>query len=109
VSLSSPRLSFFNALPLGLHHDATSAVHLRRLLLKVVGLGFPMFHGTGIMISSVGLLPYQGPIHVVVGAPIPVPKLEGDIASDEGRRCAAALAWQAQCSSCQCACILLLW
>ena len=30
-----------------------------RYLLKAVGLGFPIFHGTGVMVASVGLLPYQ--------------------------------------------------
>lgn len=68
-----------------------------RVLLKAVGLGFPIFHGTGILVSSIGMLPYQGPIHVVVGAPIPVPKLQGaDINSDAGRRYAAAF-WN-QCA-----------
>ncbi len=38
------------------------------------------------MLSSIGMLPYQGPIHVVVGAPIEVPKFEGDINSDDGKR-----------------------
>lgn len=31
----------------------------RSYLLKAVGLGFPIFHGTGMMVASVGLLPYQ--------------------------------------------------
>ena len=39
--------------------DATVAVVCYRYLLKAVGLGFPIFHGTGMMVASVGLLPYQ--------------------------------------------------
>lgn len=57
-----------------------------RKLLKLLGLGFPIFHGTGILLTSIGMLPIQGPIHVVVGAPIQVARFEGDITSDEGRR-----------------------
>ncbi|CAL8469820.1 g9362 [Coccomyxa elongata] len=66
--------------------EDTFTAKLQRNLLKLVGLGFPIFHGTGIMLSSIGMLPYQGAIHVVVGAPIEVPKFEGDIKSGDGKR-----------------------
>ena len=73
-------------------HVGHALQYRHRYLLNAVGLGFPIFHGTGMMVSSVGMLPYQGPIHVVIGAPVPVPKLEGDINSDEGRKCVICLA-----------------
>lgn len=56
-----------------------------RYLLKAVGLGFPLFHGTGLLISPVGVLPYQSPIRVVVGQPIDVPHV-ADVYSQEGKR-----------------------
>ena len=56
-----------------------------RYLLKAVGLGFPLFHGTGLLFSPVGVLPYQSPIRIVVGAPIHAPHVE-DVYSEEGKR-----------------------
>ncbi len=56
-----------------------------RYLLKAVGLGFPLFHGTGLLFSPVGVLPYQSPIRIVVGKPIDAPHVE-DVYSKEGKR-----------------------
>jgi len=56
-----------------------------RYLLKAVGLGFPLFHGTGLLFSPVGVLPYQSPIRIVVGMPIDAPHVE-DVYSEEGKR-----------------------
>merc|ERR1719229_1613806 len=36
----------------------------------------PMFHGRGIFQYTYGLIPYRKPVNVVVGSPIPVPKIE---------------------------------
>ena len=64
--------------------------HICRFLLKVVGLGFPLFHGTGLLFSPVGVLPYQSPIRIVVGKPIEVPHIQ-DVYSEEGKRQASSL------------------
>jgi hypothetical protein len=63
--------------------------HMCRFLLKVVGLGFPLFHGTGLLFSPVGVLPYPSPIRIVVGKPIEVPHIQ-DVYSEEGKRQASS-------------------
>ena len=64
--------------------------YICRFLLKMVGLGFPLFHGTGLLFSPVGWLPYQSPIRIVVGKPIEVPHIQ-DVYSEEGKRQASSL------------------
>lgn len=50
-------------------HAMDSMVVCYRYLLKAVGLGFPIFHGTGMMVASVGLLPYQA-MHTALLSPV---------------------------------------
>ena len=50
-----------------------------------MGLGFPLFHGKGLLVSPVGVMPYQSPIRLVVGSPIEVPHV-ADVYSEEGKR-----------------------
>ena len=45
-------------------------------MLRLLGFSMPIFHGRGIFNYSLGLLPHRRPLNVVIGAPIPVPKVE---------------------------------
>jgi len=45
-------------------------------LKGVTTFTLPLFHGRGIFQYSYGLVPYRKPVTVVVGSPIPVPKIE---------------------------------
>lgn len=56
----------------------------QRWMLKKTGFTLPIVYGVGFFLP-IGLLPYPVPIDVVVGAPIEVPKYDGDIDSAEFR------------------------
>ena len=44
---------------------------------RVTGFTIPLAHGRGLFFGPVGLLPFQEPINVVVGAPISVQHYSG--------------------------------
>lgn len=48
------------------------------LCCRVTGFTIPLAHGRGFFYGSVGLLPFQEPINVVVGAPMAVEQYTGD-------------------------------
>lgn len=54
----------------------------QRSLTKYTGFTLPLFFGTGFLLP-LGLLPYPVPLDIVVGAPLDVPKFEGDESSAE--------------------------
>ena len=57
----------------------------RSFFLKRMGFTVPAAYGRGLFLGiGKGLLPLQKPINVVVGAPIPCSKFEGDTRSPEG-------------------------
>jgi len=43
---------------------------------KYITFTLPMVHGRGVFQYSFGLMPYRHPIHMVVGEPIDLPKIE---------------------------------
>ena len=47
------------------------------LLCRATGFTVPLAHGRGFFWGPLGLLPYQEPINVVVGTPIPVQQYPG--------------------------------
>ncbi|CAO3598766.1 unnamed protein product [Absidia cylindrospora] len=51
---------------------------LRSFIKKLCGIAVPLFYGRGIFNYDFGLIPYRRPVTVIVGKPIPVPKLEKD-------------------------------
>eukprot|EP00877_Chromochloris_zofingiensis_P002734 jgi/Chrzof1/12461/Cz06g35060.t1_DGAT2F[v5.2] len=55
---------------------------LQNLSHKYWGTSQPIFSGVGLFTQK-GLIPYSTPLTTVVGAPIPVPKFEGDTATPE--------------------------
>ncbi|KAK9845447.1 hypothetical protein WJX81_006629 [Elliptochloris bilobata] len=67
---------------------ASRLAKVQSWLLRVVGLGFPVIRGTGLFNARIGLLPKQGPIRVVVGKPVEVPRLPPgiDVRSKEGQK-----------------------
>ena len=48
------------------------------LACRLTGFTIPLAHGQGFFFGSVGLLPFQVPINVVVGAPIIVEQYDGE-------------------------------
>ena len=63
----------------------TAAAHGRSFFLKRLGFTVPAAYGRGLFLGiGKGLLPLQTPINVVVGAPIPCSKFDGDTRSAEG-------------------------
>lgn len=49
----------------------------QRWMTRTFGFTIPLFHGCGVLLPW-GIVPYPVPIHVITGAPIDVPKFEGD-------------------------------
>lgn len=43
---------------------------------SIFGISYPIFHGRGFFQLTFGYLPFRKPIDTVVGAPIPVEKVE---------------------------------
>uniref|UniRef100_A0A8R1IA99 Acyltransferase n=1 Tax=Caenorhabditis japonica TaxID=281687 RepID=A0A8R1IA99_CAEJA len=43
---------------------------------KIFGISYPIFHGRGFLQLTFGYLPFRKPIDTVIGAPIPVQKVE---------------------------------
>ncbi|BDA43207.1 Diacylglycerol O-acyltransferase 2 [Coccomyxa sp. Obi] len=58
----------------------------QRGLKKVTGFTLPFVYGRGLFGVPVGMLPHRVPLTSVVGAPIPVPKFNGDLKSEEGQK-----------------------
>lgn len=50
------------------------------MFCRVTGFTIPLAHGQGFFFGPVGLLPFQEPINVVVGAPIAVKQYTGRFA-----------------------------
>ncbi|KAI8334803.1 diacylglycerol acyltransferase [Chlamydoabsidia padenii] len=56
-----------------------SILNMARSMFKdSFGISFPLFYGRGLFNYDFGLVPYRKPITIVVGKPIPMPKLEKD-------------------------------
>ena len=47
-------------------------------LQQKLGFAIPLFRGRGVFNYNFGILPFRHPIHVVIGEPIEVPKVEED-------------------------------
>jgi hypothetical protein len=48
---------------------------MQQTIKKALGFTIPLFYGKGIWLAR-GLLPYQNPVHVVVGRAIDLPQVE---------------------------------
>ncbi|KAI8332028.1 diacylglycerol acyltransferase [Chlamydoabsidia padenii] len=49
---------------------------LRTLFKNTFGISFPLFYGRGIFHYDFGLIPYRRQLTIIVGKPIPVPKMD---------------------------------
>ncbi|MFH4977415.1 hypothetical protein AB6A40_004124 [Gnathostoma spinigerum] len=66
-----------NDLFVQLENQRGSSLRAIQVFLRpYLGFSTPLFHGRGIFNYTIGLLPFRRPIHTVVGAPIPVQKME---------------------------------
>ncbi|KAL3147396.1 diacylglycerol O-acyltransferase 1 [Trebouxia sp. C0009 RCD-2024] len=62
----------------------TGILHqIQETIKQLTGFTIPLAHGRGFFFGPVGLLPFQEPINVVVGAPISVEQHTGDMRSEE--------------------------
>jgi hypothetical protein len=59
---------------------------LQQTMKRNLGFTIPLFYGKGIWMAK-GLLPYQNPVHVVVGRPIDLPQVDepSQVGFDEHR------------------------
>lgn len=62
------------------HDDNTLLKKVQKAITKKLRFSPPIFHGRGIFQYTFGLMPYRKPINTVVGAPIPVEKVENPTA-----------------------------
>ena len=60
----------FDQLP---NAKGTFVRHVQDFMQKAVGFAIPLFNGRGIFQTTLGLLPRQRPLRVVVGRPVPPP------------------------------------
>jgi len=49
---------------------------MQEMSLKILGFSLPVFHGRGMFNKNLGLLPFRSPLTIVIGKPIPVPKID---------------------------------
>ncbi|KAG0028624.1 diacylglycerol O-acyltransferase 1 [Podila clonocystis] len=56
---------------------------VQQFLKKVLGFTIPIFNGRGVFNYEFGLLPRRKPVHIVVGKPIRVSKVEGSPTSEQ--------------------------
>jgi len=69
-----PVFSFGETELFDLHHSDGFAARAQQRMKKLLGFTLPMFSGKGIWLAR-GLLPYQRPVHIVIGQPIDCPKI----------------------------------
>ncbi|KAF9101243.1 diacylglycerol O-acyltransferase 1 [Mortierella sp. AM989] len=56
---------------------ASKTYKIQQLMKKVLGFTMPMFKGRGVFNYEFGILPKRKPVHIVIGKPIHVEKVEG--------------------------------
>ncbi|KAG0004597.1 diacylglycerol O-acyltransferase 1 [Entomortierella chlamydospora] len=56
---------------------ASKTYKVQQMMKKFLGFTMPMFHGRGVFNYEFGLLPKRRPVHIVIGKPIHVVKVEG--------------------------------